>query len=297
MKKTLYILVLVLTLFQIPIKSQTILEVEPLFEYPTAPEELETIQDKCNYLVKNFWNNFDSKKKKPVDQYALNEAFEVYCTAFQFASAKEIESSLNKLLKNLSGNQIMLMQFCKAAEENLYGPRADMWSDELYLRFLDAVIKDKKIPAVRKTRYVNQAGALRSSSVGSTAPSFDFKDAQGESKMYFPMSTPTLLIFGNPENTDWILSRLKMDSNFNLDEALKQGKVNILFIVDKNLANWQDKVTNYNSRWTIGEAENISSLYDLRLTPTIYLVDSMGKIVNKNLGPEAAVNLLLQLVN
>ncbi len=33
----------------------------------------------------------------------------------------------------------------KAAEEKLYGPRAQYWSDELYLKFIDNLLKTKKI--------------------------------------------------------------------------------------------------------------------------------------------------------
>ena len=297
MKKIIFILIIILAGITFEVRSQTVIQIDPLFEYPTAPEELESIQDKCNYLVKNFWNNFDFKKKSPVDQYALNEAFQVYVTAFQYAGAKEAEQSIDKLVKNLSGNQILLMQFCKAAEENLYGPRADFWSDELYLKFLDAVIKDKKIAENRKNKYIKQAQALRKSDIGNKAPEFWFQDAQRESKRYFPMSTPTLLIFGDPESTDWRLSRLRMESNYQLEDALKKGKVNILYIIPTELDNWKDSVSNYNPYWTIGQSNDAKEWYDIRFSPAIYLIDSAGMIIKKNLDPLTAVALLLEQVN
>ena len=289
-------IVLFLSVATFKANAQTVIEIDPLFEYPVAPEEMESLNEKCNYLVKNFWNNFDFKKKTAVDQYALNAAFQVYSTTFQYASDKDVLQSVDKLIKNLSGNQTLLMQFCKAAEENLYGMKADFWADEIYLKFLDAVIKDKKISENRKSKYIQQANVLRKSMVGNTAPSFTFTDASGESKKYFPMSTPTLLIFGDPEDTDWRLARLKMDSNFQLDEALNKGKVNILYIVPGNVKNWQNEVSNYNKYWTTGESSEAATLYDLRITPSIFLIDSGGKIVEKHLAAMQAVDMLLQLV-
>lgn len=279
------------------LQAQTVLEIDPLFDYPVAPEEMVSLEERCNYIVKNFWNSFDAKSKKPVDQYALNEAFEVYATSFRFADAKEVENSVDKLLKSVSGNPVLLLQITKAAEEKLYGPRATLWADNIYIKFLDAIINNKKIPAARKEKYINQKNPLVESAIGKTAPNFWFEDRERASKQYFPMSTPTLLIFGDPDNLDWRLHRIKMDSNLKLSEALDKGKVNILFIIPNEIENWQSSVSNYNSHWTIGQSKEVSRLYDLRLSPAMYVIGSDGKIVNKNILPEDAVSQLLEIIN
>lgn len=296
MIKKLLIIITVL-LSAVSIKAQEVIEISPLFEYPVAPQELSTIQEKCDYLLKNFWNNFNFKKKEPLDQHALNEAFHVYSTSFRYGSAKEVETSVDKLLKSLQGNPMLLLQFTKAAEENLYGPRADFWSDMLYLKFVDALEKNKKISAPRKARFLKQAAPLRTSATGNTAPSFWFEDAERASKQYFPMSTPTLLIFGNPDDTDWRLNRLRLDSNYRLADALNKGKVNILYIIPFDLSNWQDAVSNYNKRWTLGISENVGEVYDTRLNPSIFLIGTDGKIIKKNMHPDDAAEELLQLLN
>ena len=278
-------------------QAQQVIEINPLFEYPVAPEEMESLQDKCNYLVKNFWNNFDFKNKQPIDQYALNAAFQVYTTTFRFAEKKQVDDSVDKLIKNLSSSAGMLQQFVKAAEENLYGPRAEIWVDEIYLKFLDAFNNNKKIPANRKAKYIDQANSLRESSVGNTAPKFWFTDAERASKQYFPMSTPTVLIFGNPDDTDWRIARLKMESNFALSDALEKGKVNILYIIPNDMENWANAISNYNKYWTLGVSDGIAKTYDIRLNPTIYLIGPDGKIINKNLTEDNAVEQVLELVN
>ena len=297
MKNKKYISILLMMVSTFTAFSQTVVEIPPLFEYPIAPENIESLDAKCDYIVKNFWNNFNFKSKQAVDQYALNEAFQVYTTAFQFASFKEVDSSIDKLLKNLSGNKILFLQFMKAAEENLYGPRAQYWSDPLYLKFLNSLIKDKKIPQNRKEKYIRQQKALTASKVGNEAPEFWFEDRERASKRYFPMSTPTLLVFGNPDNTDWRLERIRWDSNLSLSEAIDKGKVNILFIVPGNIPNWQNNVENYNKKWTVGQSENIAEIYDVRMNPAIYLIGPDGKILEKNIRVSDAVNLLLDQAN
>lgn len=297
MKKFLITILCYLILTTFYSKAQQVLEIEPLFEYPVAPDDLESLEERCNYLVKNFWNNFDFKSKKPLDQYALNEAFQVYVSPFRYADPKEVEASVDKLIKNVSSNPVLQLQMTKAAEENLYGPRAEFWSDLMYLRFIDAVIKNKKISDSRKSRYIKQEKALRNSMPGTVAPTFWFYDRERASKQYFPMTTPTMIIFGNPDNTDWRLARLRMESNFKLEEALEKGKINILYIIPGDIENWENDTSNYNSYWTVGQSKEAADLYDIRLEPTIYLVGSDGKITNKNINLNDAVNIILDSVN
>lgn len=297
MKK--YFIIFLITFFSISfnVKAQEIIEVKPLFDYPVVPDGIESLEERCNYIVKNFWNDFNFKTKEAVDQYALNNAFQVYASAMPYASLKEVDSSVNKLIDQISGNPLLLIQFTKAAEESLYGPRAELWIDDVYLKFLDAINKNKKIADSRKNRYKSQADPLRESKVGCKAPNFDFTDLNGEVKKYYPMSTPTIIIFGNPDNTDWRLARLRLDSNFKLGDALDKGKVNILYIVPVQIKNWKDNVTNYNPRWTIGQSDDVSSHYDIRIDPTIYLIGSDGNIINKNMNLDQAVNLVLDIIN
>lgn len=298
MKKIFYPLILTIALCNaFLINAQSVIEIKPLFEYPVAPEEIETLEEKCNYIVKNFWNNFDFKSKQSLDQYALNEAFGVFVTPMRYASGKEVDQAVDKLIGKISGNPILLLQFTKAAEETLYGPRAEFWSDGLYLKFLETILKNKKIADNRKTKYKNQAATLQNSMVDNVAPSFDFIDLKGETKTYFPMSTPTILIFGDPEDTDWRLVRLKMDSNFKLGDAIDKGKVNILYIIPEDKTEWQRSVSNYNPKWTVGNSPNVGEIYDIRLDPAIYIVGSDGKIISKFPLPEGAMETVLELVN
>lgn len=277
--------------------AQEVLEISPLFEYKMPPEEMESPQDRCDFIVNNFWDNFDFKKTEAVDQYALNEAFKIYCSAFQFAAKKDVDTALDKLLTKLNGNPTLLFQFCNAAEETLYGPRASFWVDEVYIKFLDALLKNKKIPEKRKKRFELQASALKESMIGQKAPSFKFRDNEGNEKNYFPMSTPTILIFGIPEDTDWRITRIKMESNYKLSEAINKGKLNVLYIIPYDVKEWATSVSNYNNKWTLGQSTDAVPHYDIRLNPSVYVIGSDGKIVSKRLSAEESVARALELIN
>ena len=270
--------------------AQDIIEIQPLFEYPSAPEELATLEEKSDYLVEHFWDSMDFKSKSTVDQNALNDAFKVFSVPLRWANRDKAIAATNKLLQTISKNPTLLLQFTKAAEETIYGPRAEVWVDEVYLKFLNTLVSNKKIPAQRKKKYEDQLKVLSNALVGNVAPEFKFAGLDGREATYFPRTTVTIIIFGDPRDTDWRISRLRMESNAALTDALDKGKINILYILPNKLDNWKNEVSGYSSKWTVGCGDKLNEIYDMRATPSVYLIGSDGKILLKNTTLNMAVN-------
>lgn len=279
------------------VNAQEVIEIQPLFEYPTAPEELSSLEEKSDYLVNHFWDGMDFKSKSTVDQNALNDAFRVFSVPMRWANRDKAIAATDKLIATISKNPTLLLQFTKAAEETIYGPRAQVWVDEVYLKFLNALVKNKKVPAQRKQKYEKQLKVLSQSLVGSVAPEFKFENKNGGESSYFPMATSTIIIFGDPKNTDWRLTRLRLESNAALSQAVEKGKVNILFIIPEKMENWQNEVAGYSSNWTVGCGENLNDIYDMRAMPSVYTIGSDGKILLKNTPLDTAVKKVLENIN
>lgn len=273
-----------------------VLYLDPLFEYPVAPEELTTFSEKCNWLAENFWNPMDLKAKDAVDQTKLNHAFQVYASTVQYADKDKVTSSVDKLMKNLQKNPMLLYQITKAAEENIYGPRAEFWIDELYARILRAALSNKKFPKSKRIRYEQQLKQLDASMPGSTPAEFDFIRANGEAAKFFAMATPTIIIFGDPDCDDCRMGKLKMQSNVAFSKAVTDGKINVLFIIPDPDEGWQSKVADLPKNWTVGASESVSEIYDLREIPEIYVIGSDGKIANKHVGVQAAMAAAMSLL-
>lgn len=270
--------------------------VDPLFEYPIAPETLTDFNEKCDWLAENFWNALDVKNQNAVDQVKLNHAFNVYATTAQYAKKEKINATIDKLMKNLQKNPTLLFQFTKAAEESLYGPRAEVWIDELYVNILQQALACKKFPQSRRPRYEEQLKQLQNSLVGNVPASFDFKRANGDAGKYFPMSTPTILFFGDPGCDDCRMSRLRMESNVAFSKAVTDGKLNVLYIIPDAEPGWEKDTENYPKSWTVGASDTVAGIYDLRDTPDIYLIDGDGKIIAKHIGTMDAIRRALELV-
>lgn len=274
-----------------------VMYVDPLFEYPVAPEELSEFRDKCDWLVTNFWNPLDVKNKQAVDQAKLNHAFQVYATTAQFADKAKVTAGIDKVMKSLQKNPMLLFQFTKAAEECIYGPRAEIWIDELYLRILDSALANKKFPASRRARYELQQKQLTNSMIGNPPPSFVFTRPNGEEAKYFTMSTPTIIIFGDPDCDDCRIAKLRMQSNVSFSKAVADGKVNVLFILPDPDEGWKDRFKDFPKGWTVGASESVSDLFDIREIPEVYVVDSEGKIAAKHISIIQSMLTALDLIN
>lgn len=267
---------------QFRLEAQDYIEINPLFEYPMAPESLSSLTEKTNYLVEHFWDPMDFKSKSTVDQNALNHAMKVYTVSLRWADKTKCETAINKLIEKLSKNPTLLAQFTKAAEEHLYGPRADFWIDAVYLKFVEAYVKNKKIPEARKPKYRKQLTTLGNTQIGEKAPEFNFTGKNGKSERYMPMSTPTVIIIGDPTLPDWRLARLRMETNVRLNQAIDQGKLNMLYIIPYDFPSWEKEVSNYSDKWMVGIAPELSDILDIRANPSIYYIDKSGKLMLKN---------------
>lgn len=276
------IAVAALTVASFPANAETIV-IKPLFEYPVAPDSIQGLREKSNYLMDNFWNPFDFKGKTTVDQNALNHALEVYLTPMRFADDVKSNASMDALLQKLSKNPTLLLQFTKAAEENLYGPRATVWNDQLYLRFLDAYLANKGIKKERKERYRYQADLLRNSLVGATPKDFEYTTPKGTKAHFYPNGVITVIEFGNPDCDECRQAKLKLETNVGFNSLVDKGAVNVLFINPSPEDGWEKEFEGYPEKWHFGVNEDITDLYDIRTTPCLYVIDAEGKIAAKNI--------------
>ncbi|MDE7347401.1 MAG: DUF5106 domain-containing protein [Muribaculaceae bacterium] len=273
-----------------------VMYIDPLFEYPVAPEEISEFREKCNWLAENFWNPLDLKAKEAVDQAKLNHAFKVYATTAQYADKDKVTASVDRLMKNIQKNPMLLFQITKAAEETIYGPRAEFWIDELYARILSTALANKKFPKSKRARYEKQLKQLEATMIGNYPEKFDFVRPNGDQAQFFPMSTPTIIIFGDPDCDSCRMGKLRMQSNVTFSKAVADGKVNVLFIIPDPDDDWQSKMSDFPKNWSVGASDSVSEIYDIRDIPEVYVIGADGKVINKHIGVLDAMAAMLSIL-
>ena len=241
--------------------------IEPLFEYPVAPDSLGTLQEKSTWVAERFWDGLDIGNRQSVDQNALTHARGVFVELTRWSDSDAVVKTIDNLLQSLVANPTLSLQFTKAAEEKLYGPRAQYWSDELYLKFIDNLLKTK--PA-----------------------EFDYTLPSGTTAHYRPDGVLTVIEFGDPDCDDCRFAKLKMETDVEFSELVDRGQVNVLFIITNKNEGWEEKLSGFPTKWHTGANEEIDDLMDLRSTPSIYVIDEEGKIAAKNIPVTTAMSII-----
>lgn len=272
-----------------------VITIAPLFDYPSAPEDVQGLDGKSEWLMEHFWDTMDFKKKT-VDQNALNHAFGVYIVPMRFASRASTDKSVEKLLKNIRKNPGLQYQFTRAAEENLYGSRAEVWIDDVYVKFLRAAMANKKIDKTRKLRWESQLKQLDACRTGEPMPNFPLTARSGQEGVFYPGNHVTILEFGDPGCDDCRLARLKMESNVGLQQKVRSGDAAIYFIITDPESSWVLDTIDYPKSWTVAAAPTAEDDLDLRRTPSFYVLDKEGRIAGKNLDAERAIALAESLL-
>lgn len=265
--------------------------IRPLFDYPLPPDTMQNVQGRADWMMRNFWNDMDFNSKQTVDQNALNDAFNVYITTMRFASQPESDASIGKLIRNIEKNAPLSLQFAKAAVETLYGTNATVWNDHIVLRFINNLLHNKQVKKDRKLRYERLHNILSNSLVGTVPPEFDYITPEGNKAHYEPNGVITVIEFGDPDCDDCRLAKLKMDTDVTFSSLVEKGKVNVLFIYADPEEGWQDKLTGYPRSWHVGASEEIADIYDIRATPTIYVIDRKGRVAAKHIDVQTAMRI------
>lgn len=272
----------------VEIEDNGIVIIPPLFEYIEAPDDLPDLQSRTDYLLDNFWNPFDFDNTKVVDQNALNHAFGVYVQMMPFSSDEKILSSIRNLVKKIGKNPGLSYQFTKAAEENLYGPRAYLWADEGYLEFVNNFLNNKDIDESKKTKYRNQFALVQNSVIGAPFPKLELVAKEGSLTEIPKAGKYTILEITPLAHPDFRYTNLKLDISGTVNEMIDDG------LLDVGLVLITDSVpdANYPQKWNVYASPHPEETLDIRKYPCFYVIGKDKKIEGKNLSVDDAISLL-----
>ena len=257
---------------------------ETYFEYPKVPESLESLNDKSNFFIENFWKRCNLKSAFSSKQN-MEGAFRDYVSFMPFADAEVVHNSIDKLISEVQKNPKNLLTLGEIAEATLYSDTAKLICDECYLPFAKAVAGNKKISKAEKARFEYQASALGGSQVGMTAPDFEFTRPDGTTGRLseLPKGAYVLLFINDPDCTECELARMRLSADVNLNDLIDSGNLIVLSIYPGEPDDdWKSRTTIYNKKWIVGAMPEIDEMYDMRNPPVIYYLNGMHKILSKN---------------
>lgn len=264
-----------------------------LFPYPTAPDNITNLYQRCNYLVDHFWDKcnystaFMSKQK-------LDEAFGTWVGFMPYATADTVHLAVDRLIDKVKKSGPNTLILAKMAERWLWADSAEIRSEEIYLPFARAAAVHKKISGAERARFAAQVKQIENSSVGSQLPPMKLVAPDGSQSLLSDYDDKNVVIFFNdPDCTDCNMARVRLSADYNAKRLLEAGKLTIISIYpgEANDAAWLAAATEYPQNWKIFAAPDADEYFDIRATPAIYL--SNARVIKvKNLPVDNLIDAL-----
>lgn len=245
------------------------------------------------YIADHFWDNVDFDDTSYIsNKQALNTHFSAY---LQYLTAVSHEAALKSVIKlsdsAIAGNPKMMMKIQEMFETGLYHPNSVFRNEELYIAILKRYIQTEKLEEVIKERLSKQLDLALRNRLGTKAIDFSFVSAEGrESSLYKISSDYLILIFYDPDCPTCKSTMQNMENSPVLASATAKVKILTMY-AGVDFESWKSHVKQLDKKWINGCNKDLSimdgSLYDMRPTPSLYLLDKSKTVLMKDAPFEA----------
>lgn len=189
-------------------------------------------------------------------------------------------------------------RFCQLSEKYLYEPNSPMRSEEYFISVLEQMMDSKRLTGYEKIRPADRLAQAHKNRPGMKAADFSYVTPQGKTgRMSGINADYTLLFFYDPDCSncrqyEQILSEIPA-----FVEMQEKGILRVLAVYpDDNEEEWLLKSSHMPRGWIVGwnkqgDIRN-KTLYEIRATPTLYLLDKQKKVILKDTSIDPLIQYL-----
>lgn len=269
-----------------------------LVEVPVPPQQITRLDERCNYIVHNFWKNFNFKGAfSSIER--MDATLGQFLSVTPYASADTVYMAIETLTKGVEkGNPKNLLTLAAMAERWCVGDSAEYPSEDLMLPFARAVADSKKLKGDEKKYYSLMAQRMANSRVGVAPADFTFTAPDGTLARLSEVTEPTVLIFFyDPNDFDSRLARTRLGNDFVVKTLTQHNLLRIVAIYPGAPDQaWYDDIDSMPDRWVIGAAPGIDDYFTLKRKPQLYFLDENRIITDKDFSVDAAIMYFGQFI-
>jgi hypothetical protein len=253
---------------------------------PQVPVAITDPGEKVKYLINSFWNNYDFSDTALLEKGAWTEGpVYGYLSMVKKYKSQEIISIYSHFISGLmKRNPKTREKFLSLIEYNLYHPNSEIRDEELYSVAIDKAIDEPTMPQAERERYLFQKRIIAKNNPGRPASDFNFVTLSGtKMHLYGIRSHYTILVLFDPECGHCMetLDMMKKSPVINTP-----GVKVVAIMAENNRAKLERGQSELLSEWIAGydSGEEIMNglLYDLRPSPSLYLLDSSKRVIIKD---------------
>lgn len=255
---------------------------------PEIPMMITDPQQRASYYAGHYWDGYSSTDTAFIRSGDTEQLFADFINALQYVSPEESAVALKHMMLHMEADSMAYARFCLLSEKYLYDPNSPMRNEDYYIPVLEQMIASHRLTEVEKIRPADRLKQALKNRAGMKAPDFSYVTPKGETgRMSGIKADYTLLFFYDPDcencrRYEQILSEMTA-----FHEMQEKGIVRVLAVYpDDNEEEWRLRSSEMPQGWIIGwnkqgDIRN-KTLYEIRATPTMYLLDKQKKVILKD---------------
>lgn len=265
---------------------------------PVFPDEMTAPRERAAYYVTHYWDGYSLSDTAFIHSPDTEQLYVDFLNALQYVDATVYRSALQSMMSFMEADSTAYGHFCTLSEKYLYDPNSPMRNEDYYIPVLEQMLASTRLTEQDKLRPADRLKQALKNRPGMKAPDFSYVTPKGkQARMSGVIADYTLLFFYDPDCTncrkyEQILSEIPA-----FLEMQERGVLRVLAVYpDEDENEWLLKSSQMPHGWIVGwnKQGDIRSktLYEIRATPTMYLLDKQKKIILKDASLEQTIQYL-----
>ena len=244
---------------------------------------------KADTLILRYWKGYNYQDEANFTNPEKGEQSLVnFINLFPSYSREVVSRSIKSMLNDAKEEPAAFDFFMKQYEKYLYDPNSPVRNDVYYIPVLEFKLDSMRLEHSEKIRTSSKLTLLRKNLPGAIATDFSYVLANGDRGHLSKLSSPlTVLFFYEPGCSHCEEAIQQLEGQSFLRKAIADRSLVILAVYPfggKDI--WKAYQAHIPNNWINGfdEQEEVvkKGLYDLKATPTIFLLDADKKVILKD---------------
>lgn len=269
---------------------------------PVPPENM-SAQRRNLFMADRYWDAMDWSDSLFIgSDRIMGESMATYGVLLSSLPEVDRVKSVNAFINRISDNAQALKRVSEYAFSYFYYPGAPQYDAELYFPFIAPLLASNNVDAAERARLEDRSKQIKKNRIGAAAADFDYIDSAGNLRQLLSTSRNAgvrIIMLYDPDCNvcDEAISILTSSPKFN--DACHTGDAAVIAInaYGQEGGGRARPKTGMPGYWTIGYSPkgevDEKEIYVIRSTPAIYIIDSDGKVLEKDI----SLARLSQLVN
>lgn len=299
-----YLLVILCSLaFSVGLNAQT-----------SVPDTLKTVTERADYVVGHYWENFNFRDTTLLTADVAEQRFVDFVVLLPYASAQGRATAIDRWWDRVGESPQAEDYFYDLATDYLHGTSSPQRNDSLYLSVLRRVTLSPRQDV--SSRAAHRLRQLSLNAVGTTAADFTMQVVAGAANSAIATigqagattscrlsqllrGRPMAVLFYDPDCRECQMALFRLRHSSLLRRQVDDGRLDVLTVcvgeADDAEALCRHATADLPASWRhayVGMAL-VDSLYDLSTLPLLFLLDTDGRVVLR----DVPADVLLQYLN